>query len=208
MKKTLIGPPTANKFQKLLGISFLKLVSWQAVGDVPDIPKFVVILAPHTSNWDLLFILAVLYALGIKFYWFGKKEVFRWPVGIFFKWLGGIPIDRGSRNNMVQQTVKIIQSQEQIIVGVSPEGTRGNTKYWKTGFYHIAHEAQIPVVFAFLDFSRKVGGLGPIMNTSGDIDEDMKTIRKFYKDITAKYPHEVGYISIKPCLDNGRLSDK
>jgi 1-acyl-sn-glycerol-3-phosphate acyltransferase len=207
MKKTLIGPPTVNKFQKFLGISFLKLVSWQAVGDVPDIPKFVMILAPHTSNWDLLFIMVVLNALGIKFYWFGKKEVFRWPIGGLFKWLGGIPINRGSRQNMVQQTIEIIQAREQIIVGVAPEGTRGNTKYWKTGFYHIANQAKIPIVFAFLDYDRKVGGLGPIMNPSGDIEEDMETIRQFYKKIVAKHPNNVGNISIKPRLDNNRLTD-
>ncbi len=208
MKKTIIGPPTVNKFQKLLGKSFLKLVSWEAVGDVPEIPKFVMILAPHTSNWDFIFIMAILYALGIKFYWFGKKEVFRWPVGGFFKWLGGIPIDRGSRNNIVQQTVKIIQSQEQIIVGVTPEGTRGNTKYWKTGFYHIAHQAQVPIVVAFLDYDRKIGGLGPTIDPSGDIDEDMKIIHQFYKEIIAKHPNNVGNIAKKPSLDSERLSEK
>jgi len=198
MKKTLIGSPTVNKFQKLLGISFLKLVSWEAVGDIPDFPKFVMILAPHTSNWDLLFILAVLYALGIKFYWFGKKEIFRWPVSGFLNWLGGIPIDRDSRKHMVQQTTGIIHSREQIIVGIAPEGTRSKTKHWKTGFYHIAHQTQIPIVFAFLDYDLKVGGFGPIMNPTGDIKEDIKTIRQFYSEITAKYPENVGDIAIKP----------
>lgn len=206
MKKSLIGPPIANKFQGLLGLSFLKLTGWEAVGNVPDIPKFVMILAPHTSNWDLFFILAILYALGIKFFWFGKKEIFRWPVGSLFKWLGGIPIDRSLRQNVVQQTVDIIQAREHIVVGISPEGTRSNTKYWKTGFYHIACQAQIPIIFAFLDYGRKVGGLGPTMTPTGDIEEDMKTIRQFYSGITAKHPHNFDNIVIKPRLPNEGLS--
>ena len=197
-EKNLLGPPIANKFQRLFGLSFLRLVGWEAVGEVPDIPKYVMILAPHTSNWDLLFILAVLYSLGIKFYWFGKKEIFRWPVSGFLTWLGGIPIDRDLRKNMVQQTAGIIQSREQMVVGIAPEGTRINTKYWKTGFYQIAHQAQIPIVFTFLDYNLRIGGFGPIMNPTGDIKEDIKTIRQFYSEITAKYPENVGDIAIKP----------
>ncbi|MCK4490860.1 MAG: lysophospholipid acyltransferase family protein [Anaerolineales bacterium] len=206
MKKSLLSPPTANKFQGLLGLSFLKLTGWEAVGNVPHTPKFVMLLAPHTSNWDLFLILAILYLLGIKFFWFGKKEIFQWPVGWFFKWLGGIPIDRSLQQNVVQQTAEIIQAREQIIVGISPEGTRSNTKYWKTGFYYIACQAQIPIVFAFLDYGRKAGGLGPIMNPTGDIEEDMKTIRHFYSGITAKHPHNFGNILIKPRLNNESLS--
>ena len=206
MQTSLLGPPIANKFLKLLGMNYLSLFGWKAVGEVPKIPKFVMILAPHTSNWDLIFILAVMYALGIKPFWFGKKQIFWWPVGNFFRWLGGIPVDRGMRKNMVQHTVDVIQTQEQFILGVSPEGTRSNTKYWKTGFYHIAHQAQIPIVFAFLDYALKVGGIGPTMNPAGDIEEDMITIRQFYSGITAKYPHRVGRIAIKPLVENNLSS--
>ena len=195
-------PISANKFQRVLGSSFLKLTGWDVEGETPNLHKYVMILAPHTSSWDLIYILAVMYALGLKIYWFGKKEIFLWPLGGFFKWLGGIPIDRSSRHNVVQQTTTIIQSREQIIIGVSPEGTRSNTQYWKTGFYYIAHKTQIPLVFAFLDFSCKVGGLGPTMNPTGDIEEDMKTIRRFYSGITAKYPNEVGRIAIKPRVED------
>ena len=205
MNKLLLCPPLANKFQSLIGLSFLKLTGWEAVGNVPDMPKFIMLLAPHTSNWDLFFILAILYALGIKFYWFGKKEIFRWPVGGLFNWLGGIPVDRSLRKNMVQQIVETIQSREQIIIGVSPEGTRSNAKYWKTGFYYIACQAQIPIVFAFLDYGRKTGGLGPILNPTGNIEEDMKTIRQFYSGITAKYPDNFGNIVLKIRVNNESL---
>ena len=198
MKKTLAKPYLTNKVQKNLSFFFLGMLGWRVEGRAPENPKYVLILAPHTSNWDLPFILAILHVLGIKFYWFGKEEIFRWPVGGFFKWLGGIPVIRSSRQNMVQKTVEIIQSREKIIIGVAPEGTRSNSKYWQTGFYHIAHQAQIPLAFAFLDYRRKAGGIGPTMNPTGDIEKDMKTIRQFYSGITAKYPHKMGDIAFKP----------
>jgi 1-acyl-sn-glycerol-3-phosphate acyltransferase len=202
MQTSLFGPPIVNKFLKLLGMNYLSLFGWKAIGEVPKIPKFVIILAPHTSNWDLIFILAVMYALGVKPFWFGKKEIFWWPVGSFFRWLGGIPVDRGMRKNMVQHTVDVIQTQERFILGISPEGTRSNTKYWKTGFYHIAHKSQIPIVFGFLDYKHKVGGFGPTLIPTGDIEDDMRVIRQFYSGITGKHPYNYGNIAIKPRSNN------
>lgn len=198
MGRLLSGPPPANRFQRILGSGFLKLAGWKAVGNMPDIPKFVMILAPHTSNWDLFFMLAILYSQGIKFYWLGNIGFFRWPTGRFFKWLGGIPVDPNLRQNMVQQTVELISTHEQIIIGISPEGTRDKTKYWKTGFYYIARQARIPIVCAFLDYGRRVGGLGPTVLPSGSIEKDMTTIRRFYGDITAKHPANFEKIAIIP----------
>ena len=196
MSKSGIGPPRIRKIQTLLGILFLAITGWKVAGSVPDIPKFVLVLAPHTSNWDLPFILAVMYGLGLKINWFGKKELFPWPVGGVFKWLGGIPIDRSSRQNMVQQTAQMIWEREQIVVGIAPEGTRSQSRHWSTGFYYIANLAQVPIVFGYLDYARKVGGLGPAIHTTGNIEADMKVIREFYSGITAKYPHKVGEIIV------------
>lgn len=206
MNKLLLGPPLANKLQSFIGLCFLKLTGWEAVGNVPDTPKFVMLMAPHTSNWDFLFILAILYVLGIKFFWFGKKEIFRWPFRNLAKWLGGIPVDRSLKQNMVQQIGETIKSREQFVVGISPEGTRSIAKYWKTGFYYIACQAQIPIVFAFLDYGRKIGGLGPILDPTGNIEVDMETIRHFYSGITAKYPDNFGNIVIKPRVNDEYLS--
>ena len=196
-----LGPPKVNILLKTLALWFLALAGWKAKADL-DIQllpeKFVAILAPHTSNWDLLFIMGVIFALGLKFNWFGKEEAFRWPIGGIFKKLGGIPIERNTSKNMVQQTVELIGSREQVIVGIAPEGTRSTAKYWKTGFYHIAHQAAVPLVLAFLDYDRKVGGLGPLMETTGDIEEDLKEIRGYYKGVSAKYPECVGEVAIKP----------
>lgn len=196
MSKSGIGPPRIHKIQVLLGILFLAVTGWKLAGSVPDIPKFVLILAPHTSNWDLPFILAVMYGLGLKINWFGKKELFSWPVGGVFKWLGGIPIDRSSRQKVVQQTAQTIQEREQIVMGIAPEGTRSQVGQWKTGFYYIARAAQVPIVVGYLDYAHKVGGLGPVMHTTGNIEADMKVIREFYGGITAKYPHKVGEVVV------------
>lgn len=191
--------PKVNILLKTLALGFLALAGWKAEGDLYLLPKkFVAILAPHTSNWDLIFILGVIFALGLKFIWFGKKEAFRWPLGGLLQRLGGFPIERNTHKNMVQQTVELIRSQKRVVIGITPEGTRSNAKYWKTGFYHIAHQAAVPIVFAFLDYGRKVGGLGPLMQTTGDIEEDLKVIRDYYKGITAKYPENVGEVAIKP----------
>ena len=196
-----LGPPKVNILLKTLALWFLALAGWKAKADL-DIQllpkKFVAILAPHTSNWDLLFIMGVIFALGLKFNWFGKNEAFRWPIGGIFKKLGGIPIERSTSKNMVQQTVELIGSREQVIVGIAPEGTRSTTKYWKTGFYHIAHQAAVPLVLAYLDYDRKLGGLGPLMETTGDIEEDLKEIRGYYAGVTAKHPECAGEVAIKP----------
>lgn len=191
-----IGPPRIGKILALVGGFFLVVTGWNVAGNVPDISKFVLVFAPHTSNWDLPFSLAVIYRLGLKIKWFGKKEIFAWPVGDVFKWFGGIPIDRSSRQNVVQQTAKTIRECEQIVIGIAPEGTRSQTSHWNTGFYHIASLAQVPLVLGYLDYARKVGGLGPVMHTTGNIEADMKVIREFYSGITAKYPNNVGEMII------------
>jgi len=192
-------PPKVNILLKTLALWFIALAGWKAEGDLHVLPKkFVAILAPHTSNWDLIFIMGILFALGLKFNWFGKKEAFCWPLGGLFKQLGGIPIERSTNKNMVQQTAALIRSRERVIIGIAPEGTRSNSKYWKTGFYRIAHQAEVPIAFGFLDYKRKAGGIGPLMEPTGNIEEDLKVIRGYYKDITAKYPELVGEIAIKP----------
>ena len=99
---------------------------------------------------------------------------------------------------MVEQTAALIRSRERVIIGIAPEGTRSNSKYWKTGFYRIAHQAAVPIAFGFLDWKRKVGGIGPLMETTGDIEEDLKVIRSYYKGVTARNPELVGEIAIKP----------
>lgn len=173
-------------FFRILSILILKLAGWKVSGHVPDIPKFVMIAAPHTSNWDLPYTLFVAFAMKVKIYWMGKKELFRPPFGPLLRWLGGIPIDRSKSNGVVGQSIQQLQDAEKLVLTVPPTGTRSKVMHWKTGFYHIAHGAGVPIVLGFLDYGRKMGGVGPLFYPTGDINADMKEIQAFYKDIQGR----------------------
>jgi 1-acyl-sn-glycerol-3-phosphate acyltransferase len=161
---------------------------WRVEGSLPATRKFVFIAAPHTSNWDLPFMIATAYVLQARISWLGKHTLFEGPFGWFMRALGGIPVDRRSRHNVVQQVAEHFHQSEELILGISPEGTRKKVEHWKSGFYHIAHAAQVPVGMGFLDFGRKVAGLGPLLTLTGDVRADMDKVRAFYRDIRGKRP--------------------
>ena len=179
---------TPNKFMAWIGLIFLKILSWRIEGKIPaDIKKFVMIAAPHTTNWDFPITLAITFVLKIKIYWMGKAAIFRWPFGSACRWLGGIPIDRSQSKNVVEQSVQSFNEMDNLIMVIPPEGSRKTVSYWKTGFYHIAKGANVPIVMGFLDYRRKVGGIGPTFYPTGHIEEDMQEIKAFYATITGKY---------------------
>ena len=170
-----------------MSLLFLKMLGWRVEGEIPDIKKFIIIAAPHTSNWDFPISLAFAFALKIKIYWMGKAAMFRWPFGAACRWLGGIPIDRSRSHNVVEQCVKVFKDRDKLIMVIPPEGTRQKVSCWKTGFYHIAREANVPIVLGFLDYRRKIGGIGPIFYPTGRIESDMQEIKAFYATIAGKH---------------------
>ncbi|HBH86858.1 MAG TPA: glycerol acyltransferase [Syntrophaceae bacterium] len=176
-----------NKLMARMSLIFLKMLGWRVEGEIPDIKKFVIIAAPHTSNWDFPISLAVAFALKIKIYWMGKAAMFRWPFGAACRWLGGIPIDRSRSHNVVEQCVRAFNERDKLIRVIPPEGTRKKVSYWKTGFYHIAKGANVPIVLGFLDYRHKKGGIGPIFYPTGRIESDMKEIKAFYATITGRH---------------------
>ena len=147
------------------------------------------IAAPHTSNWDLPFMLAVSYVLGVKPAWLGKRELFRGPLGWLLRRLGGVSVDRDRRTNLVEQAIAHFAAVDQIYLVIPPSGTRSRATQWKSGFYHIARGAGVPIICTFLDYRRKVGGIGPIIHASGDVGADMDIVRAFYTPAMAKHPH-------------------
>ncbi len=176
----------------------LKVLGWQVVGEIPQTKKFVLIAAPHTSNWDLLVLLAVAQVFQIRLRWLGKKSLFKGIWGNFMKGLGGIPVDRSARQNMVQQAAVVFQQEEILVLAIPPEGTRRKVDRWKSGFYYIALTAQVPIVCGFIDYRRKISGTGPTVHPTGNTEADMKVIREFYQDITPLYPEKTGDIRILP----------
>ncbi|RMF18539.1 MAG: acyltransferase [Deltaproteobacteria bacterium] len=176
--------------KKLLGKLILLASGWRFEGAVPAAPKFVLIAAPHTSNWDLVLLLALAAVVGVRISWMGKYNMFVGPFGWMLKRFGGIPIYRHQRLNMVDQMVERFAESERLVLVVPAEATRGRGEYWKSGFYHIARRAGVPIYTGYLDYRRRRGSFGePIMPT-GDVRADMDKIRAFYADKVAKYPEK------------------
>lgn len=184
------GNDISGRFARALGHLVLRLVGWRVEGTLPAGTKAVVVAAPHTSNWDMPLMLAVAYVVGVRPSWLGKRELFRWPFGGFMRRLGGIPVDRGTSSNLVGQVVDAFRRVERMYVVIPPSATRSRATHWKSGFYHIARGAGVPILCAFLDYRRKVGGVGPVVVDSGDVRADMEVIRSFYATVTAKYPQK------------------
>ena len=163
--------------KKLIGRTYLRVTGWRLETPRPAIDKYVAIAAPHTSNWDGAHMIAMAWVLGIKFQWMGKDSLFRFPFGWVMRSLGGVPIDRSKRNNVVQSAVEVLNAHDRFILAVPPEGTRGRGQgYWRSGFYHITCQAKVPLIVGYLDYSRKRGGLlGPI-TLSGDVHADMEHV--------------------------------
>ncbi len=188
MKHTIFTTPVIKAFLHRTSRIILVLTGWRAEGRLPPIPKFVLVGAPHTSNWDLPYTLLIAFALRAHIHWMGKEAIFRRPFKGFFKWLGGIPVRRSQSHNLVAQSIQQFKRNENLILTIAPAGTRKRVIRWKTGFYHIATGAGVPIVLGFLDYRRRAGGIGPVVYPSGDMAADMETIQAFYDGVTGKHP--------------------
>lgn len=188
MHRTIFDTPIVNTLLRAFSVSFLKLSGWKVEGQLPPgAEKSVFIAAPHTSNWDLPYTLMVAFALRLNVYWMGKEQIFKPPFRGLMMWLGGIPVRRETSNNLVAASVEAIKAATgplQLIV--PPEGSRSKVRYWKTGFYHIAVGAQVPIVLAYMDYRRKISGLGPVFQPTGDLEADMASIKAFYAPFQGK----------------------
>jgi 1-acyl-sn-glycerol-3-phosphate acyltransferase len=162
-----------------------------------DQSKYIMIGAPHTSNWDFVIGYLMMTAIGLKLSWVGKHTLFRKPYGWFLRWIGGIPVNRELSTNFVDQVVQKFNSLDHLIVVMAPEGTRKKTEGWRTGFYYMAKEAQVPVLAGFLDYPNKVGGIGKVIQLTGDMEADIQKFQQFYSGITGKYPEKMTEISFR-----------
>jgi 1-acyl-sn-glycerol-3-phosphate acyltransferase len=174
-------PQTGNVITKLFGRIILQASGWKVEGTFPDLNKFIIIFAPHRSNWDFIFGIATKIALGINASWIGKSTLFIFPLGLLFRYIGGIPILRNRKTGAVKQIVNEFVKRDHLILAIAPEGTRSKVKKWKTGFYNIANEAKVPILLMSIDYDNKIIVFGKLIETTGDMESDMNIIEDFYK---------------------------
>ncbi len=183
----------------------LKLLGWKLERELPQTQKYVLIGAPHTSNWDFVFGILALYAMDIPFRYLGKHTLFKGPFGWVFKLVGGIPVDRTRKSSLVTQLVTRFEQSESLVLVLAPEGTRSYRDFWKPGFYHIARSAKVPIALGYLDFARRQLGVGGWFVPTGVQEDDLETIRIFYTDKIGRRPELTSTIVFK-ADDSSRTS--
>ena len=188
MRTTIFSTPLVTPLLRFLAILILRLIGWKSIGSKISAPKYVLIGAPHTSNWDFPLMLLVVLELRLQLFWMGKHTLFPFPFSGIMKWLGGIPINRTKSHNVVSDIVGQFKSNDNLVVLVPPEGTRRKVSEWKTGFYHIANNAGVPILMGYVDAAKKEAGFADFFYPTGELESDMKEIRSFYaqkKGLTA-----------------------
>lgn len=171
-----------------------KLIGWTAEAEYPDTRKYVLIVAPHTSNWDFPLGMLAARILRLKVHYLGKHTLFEGPFGWFFKALGGIPVRRDRVYNMSQQMAERFAAADELVLAIAPEGTRKHTDHWKMGFYHIARAAKVPVVMAYLDYGNKKVRMGGAFHPGEDMEAALETVRQFFSGVRGRYPDKQGPI--------------
>ena len=203
MKVEHIGRP--NIVFHWIGVLFFKLFGWEAVGRPPDVPKFIAVVAYHTSQWDFFMLMAFTFVIRVKANWVAKHTLFRPPLGWVMRALGGIPIDRRRAHGVVGEAVRAINARDRVILAITPEGTRSYTPYWRTGFHQIARGANVPMVPCFIDFKRKRAGISSVVvYPTDDPAADLEKMRPVWEDITPRHPENAGPVCLKGANSVGK----
>lgn len=173
------------------------MLGWKVEAELPALNKYVLIGAPHTSNWDFVYTMLGLSSIGLRFNWVMKHTLFFWPLGSIFRAIGGIPVDRSRGSAFLKRIIELFHERDKLVLAISPEGTRGRTDHWKTGFYLLAVKADVPVVLGAIDYEHKTITVGETLYPSGNIDRDMELIAAFYADKTGRHPELQGPVALK-----------
>jgi 1-acyl-sn-glycerol-3-phosphate acyltransferase len=196
MKTTIFNTPILSFIFHILARIIMRILGWRVDGTLPNLPKYVLIGAPHTSNWDFVLFLGLIFYLRANVNFMGKAELFRFPIGWFFRYCGGIPVDRKKSTGLVEQMVKACNESEKFILTIAPEGTRHHVTEWKRGFYHIAKSAGIPIVLAIVDGKHKTVRIGQVFHPTDDMEADMKSIQGFFAGVVGINPRRK-YITLE-----------
>ena len=176
-------PRRGNGFSRWLGRTALAAAGWRIEGEFPDRPKLVAIVAPHTSNWDFVLGISAVFALGLSVRFLGKDTLFYPPLGWLMRWFGGTPVVRETPQGAVAQAVAMIEAEPAVFLGIAPAGTRTRDRPWRSGFYHIAHAARVPILPAAFDGAARAIRLLPMFETSGDYEADLPRLMALYEGI-------------------------
>ncbi len=187
---TIFNTPIISPILRLISNTIMRLLGWRVEGKLPDLPKYLIIGAPHTSNWDFLLFMGVIFKLKANVRYMGKAELFRSPFGWFFYWCGGIPVDRKKNTGLVDQMVDAYKNSERFVLTIAPEGTRYQVKEWKRGFYHIAKGAGVPIVMAKVDSKKKTMQVGQVYHLTDDIETDMQAIQNAFSGLVGINPRK------------------
>ena len=180
MRTTIFSTPILTPLLRIISVTILKLIGWKTRGMDLGKQRFVLIGAPHTSNWDVPLMLMVILKLRLRVFWMGKQYALSTLFRLVMKWLGGIPVNRTSSHNIVDQTVCKYREYDELVMLIPPEGTRDKVKEWKTGFYHIANLAAVPILLGYVDAANKEAGFADFFNPTGEVEKDLQEIRSFY----------------------------
>lgn len=174
----------------------LRLLGWQLDEQLPQTSRYVLIGYPHTSNWDFILGMLAKWSMNMPLNWVAKHSMFWGPFKPMFIAMGGVPLNRGKTSGFIQKNIELFEQREQFVLGIMPEGTRSKTDRWRTGFYHIADGAKVPIALAYLDYKNKILGVGKTIETTGDINADFEIIKAFYQDKTGYRPENQGDMKI------------
>jgi 1-acyl-sn-glycerol-3-phosphate acyltransferase len=183
-------PKRGNAFTRAFGRIALGLAGWKFEGEIPNHAKILFVVAPHTSNWDFVVGILAVFALGIRASFLGKHTLFRGPLGVIMRSLGGIPVVRHERGNVVDQTIQLLRAMPQVALGLSPEGTRRKLPRWRTGFHFVARGAGVPIVPVALDYSTKSVRFYPIHIAAESVDDDLDKLGRLFHPRMAKHPSQ------------------
>lgn len=176
-------PRRGGAFFAWFGRRLMDFSGWKFEGDPPNIPRLVIAVGPHTSNWDFFIGVMALWALDLQLSFFGKHTIFIWPISVWLRSIGGIPVDRTSSHGVVGQVVQEFQKHDRIWFAIAPEGTRKKVDHFRSGFLHIAAGAGVPVLLLSLDYEKRVIGFGPLLNPTGDVTSDLVFVEGFYNSV-------------------------
>lgn len=189
MRRTVLNTPVLTPCLRAIAVFMAWACRWKIPNHFPQVPKAILIGAPHTSNWDFFLMLMTVLVCRLDLHWVGKHTLFVGVMGPIMRWLGGIPIDRSNSVNFVDQIVEHFNQHERLWLVIAPEGTRKPVEKWRTGFYFMAYQAAVPIVLSFLDYKHKRVGVASVEVPTGNADEDIAKYQAFYATITGKNPY-------------------